>query len=153
MDLTDVIASTILMHFGGLHRVLRADIESLSDEALAWTPAPDTSSISTLVVHLLGSEGEAWNTIRGKPKERDRDGEFEGPALAARELVGRIDQAERVLAEEAPLITADDLGSMRPRPHRGQTQSGLGWLLQAFAHANEHYAQIRLTKQLYEQSR
>lgn len=135
-----------------VHSQLREEVSSLQPQALTWTPGPDTNSISTMIVHLLGSEAEVLNIVRGLPSHRDRESEFSDRIEEAQELLGRIDEADRLLEELAPQITEEDLVTARSRPSAVRTstpRTGLFWLLNNYGHGREHLAHLQLTKQLF----
>jgi len=132
---------------------LRTLIEDLDQEALAWQPGPDTTSISNLVLHITGSVPSGFRVLLGDTRERDRDAEFSTPPLTAAELVDRIDAADRELVRHREHLTLADLTETRPRPARNQAWPGSQVLLNTFGHLMEHIAQVALTRQLYEQSR
>jgi hypothetical protein len=60
-----------------------------------------------------------------------------------------LDQADHELDEHLGALTAADLTELRPRRDR-PPRPGLEWLLSNYGHAREHFAQIELTKQLYD---
>ena len=129
---------------------LRTLIEDLDQEALAWRPGPDTTSISNLVLHITGSMTSGFRLQVGDSRERDRDAEFSTPPLSAVDLVGRIDAANRELEQYRDRLTLADLTEIRPRPARNQAWPGIQVLLNNFGHVMEHIAQIALTRQLYQ---
>ena len=143
------VATTVDL-FRALHQQLRLEIADLDQEALHWTPGPETSCIATLVVHTLGSEGETLNVVRGIPSDRDRAAEFAPRVWTTAELVERLDRADAFLAERGAAISADDLAATRSHPRRGPA-SGFHLLLSDYGHAREHLAHIQLTKQLHRQ--
>jgi hypothetical protein len=132
-------------------RHLRARIEGLDDEVLAWRPAPDTTPISNIVLHVLGSTAAGFTVAVGEPRERDRESEFSAAPLTAGELVERIRNLEGALDAYRDRLTVGDLMAVRPRPARGQAFTGLQVLLNGYGHIMEHLAQIELTRQLAEQ--
>lgn len=134
------------------HDGLREQIRELDAAALNWSPAAATNSIAALVVHTLGSEAEVLRVVAGTPGTRDRDAEFRVDAATADELLRRLDDADALVAELSPRITADDLAAMKPRGERGP-ETGLHWLLTNYGHAREHLAHAELTRQLYEAGR
>ena len=54
----DQSAAAVIDQYRDLHARLREQLKTLDLEAVIWTPGPDTSSIATLVIHMLGSERE-----------------------------------------------------------------------------------------------
>ncbi|MBW3589172.1 MAG: DinB family protein [Actinobacteria bacterium] len=153
MDL-ELLTEIVSRRFGIMYAELRREIEGLTDEALAWKPMQDTSSISTLVVHTLGSIGELLTVVRGSPIERDREAEFTiGSSLSMHELQSRIDKSQIAFKEAMTQITYEDLNRPRSRPHRNVTLPGLEWIFVTLLHASEHIGQIQMTKQGFLQSR
>jgi hypothetical protein len=148
-------ADTFVFLHRQIHDQLREEVSGLSGPALSWTPGSDTSSISTLVVHLLGSETEVLQIVRGLPSDRDRASEFSAHMGNHEELLSRIHDTNRLLEEVGPQITDEDLATPRVRPSavRNRTpQTGLFWLLNSYGHAREHLAQLQLTKQLFDET-
>ncbi len=146
------VVATLADLFRGVHHQLRDEIKNLDSAGLRWTPGPNTSAVATLVAHVLGAEREALMMARGLDAARDRDSEFQPTDESPKDLLRRIDAADRLLEEYAAKITAADLAAMRERAVGG-TNTGLYWLLRAFGHSREHLAQAELTSQLYEQQR
>jgi hypothetical protein len=131
-------------------RHLSAQIEGLDDDVLAWRPAPDTTPISNIVLHLLGATAASFTVVVGEPEERDRAAEFSASPLSAAELVARIGEVERHLDTYRDRLTVGDLVAVRPRPARGQAFTGLQGLLNSYGHLQAHMAQIELTHQFAE---
>jgi len=142
------IVAAVADGYRSVHDQMRNEIRGLGTEELNWTPAPETNSIATLVVHTVGSEGEIWRTVRGVPSDRDRPSEFRTRIASADDLLPLLDAADALLDELAPAVTAADLATVRPRPPR-EPQTGLTWLVTNYGHAREHLAHLQLTKQLY----
>jgi hypothetical protein len=143
------VAEEIVLAFQHLLQAMRAEVEGMDEATLGWTPAPDTTPTSNLVLHVLGALGVHLSVLAGSAQERDRDAEFSAAPLPAAQLADRIAAAERDLERLRPVLSGDALFTLRERPARGQSASGLLVLLLAFGHLTEHLAQIRLTKQLY----
>ena len=146
----DAVASTVRDLYHAAHDQLRKEVEGMDEAALNWTPAPETNSVATLIVHTLGSEAEVLRTVRAVPGHRDRDAEFLARAASPAELVARLGEADAYLDQLTSEMTADDLAAIRPRGDR-PPQTGLYWLLSNYGHAREHLAHIQLTKQIYAQ--
>jgi hypothetical protein len=152
---SEAFADTFVSLYREIHHRLWEEVSGLSAQALTWVPGPDTSSISTLVVHLLGSENEVLRTVRGLPSDRDRASEFSARVQNPEELLSRIQDTGRLLEELGPQITDEDLATLRVRPSavRSRTpRTGLYWLLNSYGHAREHLAQLQLTKQLFDET-
>src|SRR2546423_4866275 len=85
----------IVLAFKQLLQAMRAEVEGMDEAALGWTPAPDTTPTSNLVLHVLGALSVHLSVLAGAPHERDRDAEFSAAPLPAAELFNRIADAER----------------------------------------------------------
>ncbi len=144
-DIVDAF-QTILRQFG-------AEVEGLDRDVLGWRPAPDTTPISNLVLHVIGAMKVGFTVLSGEPQERDRAAEFEAAPLSAAELTARISAAEHDLERYRDRLSVADLLAFRHRPARNFRASGLTMLLITWGHATEHLAQVRLTRQLYDASR
>jgi len=83
-------ATTFVSLYRQIHDQLRDEVSGLNRQALGWVPGPDTNSISTIVVHLLGSETEVLQIVRGLPSDRDRPSEFSAQLKDPQELLSRI---------------------------------------------------------------
>lgn len=147
------VGADIVDAFQRLLRQLSAEVEGLDREALGWRPAPDTTAISNLVLHVIGAMKVGFTVLSGEPQERDRAAEFEAAPLDSAELMARISAAERDLEQFRDRLSIADLLAMRHRPARNLRASGLTVLLIAWGHATEHLAQVRLTRQLYDHRR
>jgi hypothetical protein len=150
-------ADTFVLLYRQIHDELRQEVSALDPQALDWVPGPDTSSISTLVVHLLGSENEVLQIVRGLPSDRDRASEFSAQVEDPEDLLSRIDHTDRLLERVGPQITDEDLAILRGvRPtaavRNRAPRTGLFWLLNSYGHAREHLAQLQLTKQLFDEA-
>jgi len=122
-------ADTFVLLYRQIHDELRQEVSALDPQALDWVPGPDTSSISTLVVHLLGSENEVLQIVRGLPSDRDRASEFSAQVEDPEDLLSRIDHTDRLLERVGPQITDEDLahpsgGSTNRRCPKQSSQDG-----------------------------
>jgi hypothetical protein len=148
------IASTLLALFEQLHDQIRTEINDLDDDCLNWKPGPDANSISTLVIHLLGSEAETLRCVAGLPCVRDRDSEFSPRQRRMTALLRELHAADELINEMRPQITASRLRThgVLPTLPANEHQSGLTWLVGNYGHAREHVGHIQLTRQLYQGS-
>jgi hypothetical protein len=147
-----LVIDAVLGVYRSIHRALRAQVEVLDDQALAWVPVSGANSISTMLVHTLGSEREVLRIVHGLPSDRDRPSEFTRPATSAAYLLNQLADADALLTELGEQITPADLAAVRERGER-EPQTGIRWLVSNVAHAREHLGQVELTRQLYEQRR
>lgn len=146
----DSTVSSVLDLFQGVHRQLRDIVKDMDSEELNWSPGPELNSVVVIVTHTLGSELDTLLFVRGLSSDRDRDAEFEVQAANASQLIEAIDRADRLLAEHAEQINADDLASTRTRPGR-DPRLGVHWLINNYGHAREHLGHLHMTRQLYQQ--
>lgn len=132
------------------HQQLRDTLTGLDADALNWMPAPNTSSIGTVVTHMLGAEAEVLRNLLDIPTSRVRDTEF---ASQTHQLDTLLTLLDGVIADWQTLAARfhdSDLATLLPRPNKPIPQSGLYWLARNYGHAREHTAQAMLTKQLYQ---
>jgi hypothetical protein len=142
------IVAEIVRDFKDVHAKFRDEVRGRSREELNWTPAPETNSVAVLVVHTLGSEMEMIRISADVPHPRDRDAEFRTDDADADALLALLDQADALLDELGPTISAEDLAAPRPR-RDNPPQPCLHWLVTNYGHAREHLAHVQLTQQLY----
>jgi hypothetical protein len=142
------IVAEIVRGFKDVHARLREEVRGLGREELNWAPAPETNSVAVLVVHTLGSEMETVRIAADVPHPRDRDAEFRTEDADAERLLALLDEANDLLDDLAPTITAEDLATPRPR-RQYAPEPCLHWLVINYGHAREHLAHIQLTRQLY----
>jgi hypothetical protein len=115
--------------FHRLHGRLAGELRTLDDAGCNWVPVEGANSVATIVVHLLGSEAEAF----GHAPDRDRPAEFVPAVRTRRELLDRLADAD---AAPPPNDDVDPCS-----------------LLANDGHANEHLGQLLLTAQLYRDAR
>ncbi|MGI8912247.1 MAG: DinB family protein [Chloroflexota bacterium] len=142
------VVDTIAEGYRAVHQLLREHIAGADDGALSWAPAPETNSISVLVIHTLGSEAEVWRLVAATPGSRDRAAEFVAGTAGKADLLARLDAADLLLGELAAKIGPEAWETMRERPDRSP-HTGLHWLVTNYGHAREHLAHVELTLQLY----
>lgn len=140
------VVAKITEQFKVVHDDLRKEVRGMDSESLNWKPAPETNSIAVLVVHTLGSEAEVYRIVANVPSDRDRLAEFQVAENEA-DLLAKLDEADALIDELAPQITAADMVASRPR-RTNPPETGLHWLVTSYGHAREHLAHIQLTKQL-----
>lgn len=126
----------------------------LSISELQWTPpAPDTNSISVLLVHTLGNiEENILTVVAGQPGNRVREAEFEEREITGAELAGRWDGLSRRLVAALSTIEDAQLETIHHHHRRGDL-SARSILLQATVHAAEHLGHIGLTRDLIRANR
>lgn len=92
-----------------------------------------------------------FSVLAGIPQERDREIEFTAEPLPGHQLAALIDGAADDLERWRGQVSVADLLVTRRRPARGLEASGLTMLLIAWGHAVEHLAQVKLTRQFYDE--
>jgi DinB superfamily len=132
-------------------RGLRASIQGLSAEGLAWRPpARDSNPITVLATHAMHSSRWWLSIARGaEPPHRDRPSEFVAEVGGAGELLAQVDalaaECRARLGDDAPF----DPGAMREV--RGDEPVSSAWALtHAIEHLSEHSAVAQLTRQLWD---
>jgi uncharacterized damage-inducible protein DinB len=146
---TNHLVTIVIDLYRSVHQQMREELTDLEDEALHWTPGPQTNSICTLVVHLLGSEAEMLRSALGLPHNRQRDAEFATQDLSCEDLLRLLDTADSDLESLGSRLTEQDLQTLRMRPGKPSPQPGWFWLVRNYGHVREHLAHLQLTKQLY----
>ncbi len=138
--------------------MLREALDGLPDEATAWTPAPNTNSLTVLTVHSLTSIrfflGNGCGQVRTITAYRaeDRTPAFASQGEPTVDLIARIDsglpQLEALLANAAE---ADLTAAMTWPPEDAATlpATGAGCLFHAIGHLREHVGQAQLMRDLW----
>ena len=134
---------------------LRVVVHGLDAEALAWTPAPETSSIGTLVRHptsatrFLLSSAATGHGDREHYRNVERAAAFAARETTADELIGLVDALEedaRRLVAETPLDRLDDAIVFQSPDEQPATRA---WaFLHAIDHLREHVGHAQLTRQM-----
>src|SRR5262252_2195062 len=143
-----MIIETLVQGYRWVHQMLRDEIVGLTPEQVNHVPGEGTNSLAVLVTHVLGSEAEVWSIVAGRGTRRDRAAEFVGGNATVRTLLDRLDAADRLLDELAPVVDAAALAKVWERPNRSP-HTGAHWQITNYGHAREHLAQLQLTKQLF----
>ena len=128
--------------------------EGLPQEALDWTPGPDTSSLAVLAVHTAGSTRYRLGEVcLGEEPTRDRPAEFATSGMDAAGLQAHLQETVEHARQSLRQLTMEDLPRMRPMPGRGMEVTISQALLQALEHANQHLGHAQLTLQMWQQRR
>jgi uncharacterized damage-inducible protein DinB len=138
--------------------MLREAIDGLPDEATAWTPAPNTNSVTVLTIHSLTSIrfflGNGSGRVRtiGDYRTEDRTPAFASQGESAAALVARIDNAIPELEALLAAGSEDDLTTAitwPPEDAPNLPATGVGCLFHAVAHLREHVGQAQLMRDLW----
>ena len=134
------------------HDEIRTAIKGLPQDALDWTPGPETNSLSALVVHLTGAE-RYWigDVIAGEPAERDREAEFRVKDISEQELILRLSQNEALIRKALEPLALQELEATRKSPRNGRSVI-VGWALcHVLKHTALHLGHMQITRQLWYQ--
>lgn len=135
---------------------LRATVAGLSDDALNWTPAPETNSIAVLAAHAVTATRALVNAALAGEMDRPRYlAEERTPAFNTKDateagllalvdgLSATADQLEGSAVDYAGTITilGDPNAPVRTR----------AWnIIHAIEHLREHVGHAQVTRQLWE---
>ncbi len=120
-------------------------IAQLSDAQLHTRLDAEANSVAMLMGHLAGNMRSRWTdflTTDGEKPWRQRDAEFEPPALDRAALMVSWQAGWQVLVDTLATLTDDDL--TRTITIRGEGQSVLSALTRQLAHYAGHAYQIVL---------
>lgn len=136
---------------------LRVTVTGLGDEALNWTPAPETNSIAVLVAHAVSATRALINSALA--------GEMDRPRYLAEERTPAFNTKDATEASLLALVdgltaTAERLET-GPAAAYGETVAIIGdpsapvrsraWnLIHAIEHLREHIGHAQVTRQLWE---
>ncbi len=126
-------------------------LEGLDADALNWKPLPtETNSVFVLTTHLLGAERHWLHEVVGQRKiERDRDAEFRARGETSAALRAAYAAVARESEEILARLDASDMDVLREAGH--YSSRTVRWsILHMIEHYCEHLAQMRLTRQLWE---
>jgi hypothetical protein len=115
-----------------------------SDEVF-WTVAGQTlNSGGTLAHHASGNLLHFIGaTLGGTGYVRDREAEFSGTVLSREELIERLMEAKRVIAEVLPSLSAEQWDAPMPGiPDRMAGKSTRWFMIHLYGHLNWHLGQI-----------
>ncbi len=127
-------------------------LAGLPQEALDWTPGPETSSLAVLAVHTAGSTRYRLGEVcLGEAPTRDRPAEFDTSGMDAAGLQAHLGETVAHARQSLGQLTMADLPRIRPMPGRGMEVTITQALLQALEHANQHLGHAQLTLQMWQQ--
>jgi uncharacterized damage-inducible protein DinB len=140
-----------------LHEDIRAEIESLPQEALDWVPLDGATSLCAIVVHTAGAE-RYWigDVAMEESSNRDREAEFRAKGISAPALVDKLAANLAYARNAVERLTLDSLPLKRVSPMAISSDPertfSVGWaLLHALEHTASHVGQIQIQRQLWEQ--
>jgi len=118
-------------------------MEQLTAEQLVATLDPEMNSVAIIVKHMAGNMRSRWTnflTTDGEKPDRNRDGEFVGPASTREALLREWEEGwARVFAALEPLSDAD---LERQVTIRGELHSVMQAINRQIAHYACHCGQI-----------
>jgi Protein of unknown function (DUF1572) len=123
-DLAELYLRDVTLQFQTLKETAERALAQVRDEQLVATLDPESNSIAVLVQHMAGNLLSRWTdflTTDGEKADRDRDAEFENPAVADRAgLMARWEAGwQRLFVTLGSLTAADLLRTVmvRAEPH------------------------------------
>src|SRR5438034_9922811 len=87
------VGAEIVEAFGRVYRQIRREMEGLDERELRWRPAPNTTPIANIVLHVIAATRVHLSALCGGPYERDREAEFAASPLDADDLVQLLEEA------------------------------------------------------------
>ncbi|MCX6049316.1 MAG: DinB family protein [Chloroflexi bacterium] len=135
-----------------LHKEVEQALDNLPPAALDWTPGPDMSSLTVLVIHLAGSEQfRIGDLISRGESDRDRAAEFRSQGLDVAMLKQRLAAVLADSRHTLEKLTMEDLAATRVSPDTGQTHTAAWLLMQTMMHIALHVGHVQMMRQLWDQ--
>lgn len=151
----DALKAAVREIFDGCCEDLRITVRGLDAETLSREPAPDTSSLATLVRHAASSTRYLLSCAATGQGDRnyyrtvERPAAFEHASSKADELIAIVDQLEeegRRLIAAVPVDRLDERVVMDAPPDEIPTRAYA--FLHAIDHLREHVGHAQLTRQV-----
>ncbi len=130
---------------------LRQEISLYHDDSSMWQVGGDvTNSAGNLCLHLIGNlNGFIGNQIGKSGYVRERDLEFSKKNISRDELLAKIDETIKVVAEALGKITDEQLEEDYPLVVFAEKMT-TGWFLVHLAtHLNYHLGQINYHRRIF----
>jgi uncharacterized damage-inducible protein DinB len=140
-----LVVDAFVREFQKTRQLCDRSIAQLSTEQLHARLDAEANSVAMLMQHLAGNMRSRWTdflTTDGEKPWRQRDAEFEPPALDHAALMASWQSGWQVLFDTLATLTDDDLA--RTITIRGEGQSVLTALTRQLAHYAGHAYQIVL---------
>ncbi len=140
-----VVVSAFVLEFQKTKRLADRAIVQLLDEQLHARLDAEANSVAMVMQHLAGNMRSRWTdflTIDGEKPWRNRDAEFEPPALSREQLLASWELGWDTLFSALSGLTDDDL--RREVTIRGEAQTVLAALTRQLGHYAGHAYQIVL---------
>jgi uncharacterized damage-inducible protein DinB len=140
--------------FDRFHRHFAEALAALPPTALNWRPpleAAGANSPAAIARHVAGAQ-RYWigEVLGGQPAHRNRDAEFSTPAASAAELVGVLEAANTQV--RATLAALDPANLDQSVDYGGETVSQRRLIVRMLTHTAEHWGELMLARQLWEQA-
>lgn len=144
-------ANDVLSLLLDLHSAIEQAIDGLPQDALDWSPGPDTNSIAVLAVHIAGAERYLLGDVVARdPSHRDRPAEFQTRGVDAATLKRRLDAASEYARHALGSLTLEDLETNRVSPRDGREHSVAWWITHAIDHTALHLGHIEMMRHWWE---
>lgn len=140
------------IYFQQAHENLRSVINTLSQEALHWTPLDnDANSPAILITHMLGAERfRIHQVVGGYDTHRDRDSEFQATTATIGDLLlslGKVNDATKSVLSRT---TSANLDRVKPAARDYEKAEMARWhILHTIEHFGIHLGHLSLTLQMY----
>ena len=150
---------------GEMHGAMMADVRDLTQEHLAWKPAPGANPIGFLFWHYVRTEDNMLHGLMGKPsvwqaekwgEKLDMDPQVQGTGFqepdvdraAALSLSEVIAYAEKVFAETTDYLNTLDDEKLDYAPNPERPRGTISMMLRNFvvAHGWWHLGEIKYVK-------
>lgn len=138
--------------------MMKEAIAGLPDEALAWTPAPNTNSLTVLVRHAVAASRFFAGVASGIPgsiaeyRKGDRAEAFRAEGGTAATLTtaidGAVEEAQRIFARGTDAHLAAMIGWPAEAPDV-PVRTGAEILINGVGHLREHVGQAQLMRDLW----
>lgn len=140
--------------FDRFHRHFVEAVGALPPAALNWRPPLDAAAANSpaaLARHVAGAQRH-WigEVLGGQPAHRNRDAEFSTPADSAAELTAVLEAANARV--RAALAALDPASLDQPVEYGGETITRRRLIVRMLTHTAEHWGELMLARQLWEQA-
>ena len=133
---------------------LKTEIGSYADEAALWVVDGDvTNSAGNLCQHLIGNlNGFIGTQLGHSGYVRERDLEFSNKNTPRSELLAKIDETKKVVADTFDKITEEQLQEDYPLVVFAEKMTTGWFLIHLATHLNYHLGQINYHRRIFDRA-
>jgi Protein of unknown function (DUF1572) len=127
----------------GHKRLAEGAIEQLTDDELFRVPDGESNSVAVIMRHINGNQRSRFRdflTSDGEKPDRNRDSEFEAPAVSRFELMDSWERSWQLVFDALASVTPDDL--LKIVTVRGEPLTVLQAIQRQVAHYAYHIGQV-----------